>query len=397
MSATLQVSGNSTAGTAKSNLIQPTSVSAGAADQQFGVLLSMLDSLLANGGQQASSQADSSNVKNPTISSSTLPGSSEAAFVQPLLDFVSTGDTAASQGKPAKTQSYDSTEYLAAGIPFIPPYQFVGSSLNSSKDGSTSQSLSVQASSASLTKIEQETSALMNNGQTPTADGSTLPTTSNSVQSQQNSNGKDAATTLQSSAVPEDKSVNADLLRLISGAMSGTQSNNDMKKLSSLFDNMENGTAGGSFAQKLKDMTAAAVARQAADTAHPNAPSIADSQQATSSLLDLNGAMASTVKAGNQTPATQMVQGIAVTTGIGNANGNPAVLSTSQVTPNSVTASAPGSVGSQPAGQSDGFVLNQVFRADGSQPGRDKQSSSDSVENLSDLLKQGALQAYAAN
>lgn len=397
MSATLQISGNSTAGTAKSNLIQPTSISAGAADQQFGVLLSMLDSLLANGGQQASSPADSSNVQTPTIFSSTLPGSSGAAFVQPLVDFVSTGDTVASQRKPAKTQSCDSTEYLAAGIPFISPYQFVGSSQNSSKDGSTSQSLSVQASSAILTKIEQEISALMNNGQTPTADGSTLPTTSNSVQSQQNSNGKDAATTLQSSAVPEDKSVNADLLRLISAAMNGTQSNNDMKQLSSLFDNMENGAAGGSFAQKLIDMTAAAVARQAADTAHQNAPSIAASQQATSSLLDLNGAMASTVKAGSQNPAAQMVQDISVSIGSNDANANSAVSATPLVTPNSVTASASGSAGSQPAGRSDGLVLNQVFRADGSQPGRDKQGSSDSGENLSDLLKQGAVQAYAAN
>jgi flagellar hook-length control protein FliK len=91
------------------------------------------------------------------------------------------------------------------------------------------------------------------------------------------------------------------------------------------------------------------------------------------------------------------VQNISVTTGIGNANGNPAVVSTSQAAPNSVTASASGSAGNQPGVQSDGLVLNQVFRVDGSQASRDRQSSSDSGETLSDLLKQGAVQAYAAN
>ncbi len=397
MSAALQISGNSTAGTARSNLIQPSSVSAGAADQQFGVLLSMLDSLLANSGQQASSQADSYNVQNPTIASSNLPGSSGAALVQPLVDFVSNGDAAASQGKPGKTHSHDSNEYLTAGIPFISPYQFFGSSQNPSKESSTSQSSSVPASSDILTKIEQEISALMNNGRTPTADGSTLLTTANSVQSQQNSTGKDAATTPQFSAVPEDKSVNADLLRLISAAMNRTQSNNDIKQLSTLFDNMENGTAGGSFAQKLKDMTAGAVARQAADTAHPNATSIAASQQATFSVLDPNAAVTATMKEGNQNPAAKMVQDISVSIGSKNANANSAVPATSQVTPNTVTASAPGSAGSQPAGQSDGLVLNQVFRADGSQASRDKQSSSDSGDNFSNLMKQGAIQAYTAN
>jgi flagellar hook-length control protein FliK len=395
MNAPLQIYGSSTASSTQSGLSISTPAGAGDANQPFSVLLGMLDSMFASGVHQTSGQADGSNLQN-RIPASALPLSPAAPFSQQPVNSVSTGDTAALQSKTARTHSKASTAYLAAGIPFIAPFQVPGNSRDLSISVSASQSSSVHPSSDILSKIEQEISALMSNGQTTATGGTTLSATAISVQSQQDANGKGATTALQSSGVPEDKAVNPDLLRLISAAVNGNPSNKGLEELSSLGDNLQNGSAGGGLVQKLKDVATSSVARQATDSAHPAAVSIAagtTSPRPASSLPEFSGAIASTVKAANQNQATQMARDIAVSAGSNNTNTSSVAPATSLVTPNSDVTNASEN---HAAGQTDGIVLAQVIRADGSQPGRDKQGASGSGDNLSDLLKQGAVQTYAA-